>query len=341
LWTEPIVQLVKEHYIGVSVDARREISRQDPVGEVVRKTQCVTGTAAGQLSVITPSGKLIGHVPYTVPNEQLRIKVLQKYLAAFQAMPEEDRKPKQPLVGAPDPKRPLARPPEGTLIVATYNRRFMREPDGTLRYTEEKDYTEGEGKRECLRFREASKDFMWIPQAEWQAMIPANPHPGQEVPVPTSFTLRLFRYHLDPHRGLGEGLTYSRVATVDSGQLKLTVEDVTPSEVRLRLEGYAELVANHLLDIGKPGPTRPIRYEPAILGFITVDRAKKQITRFDMLALGDAENAPRGVLLGPYVLAVAFELVDKPTEADLVWPRGARDDLQRYLYPDSPPGASR
>lgn len=130
MWTQPIVQLIKEHYIGVSVDARREISRQDVVGEMVRKTKCVTVTANGQLSVITPSGKLIGHVPYTVPREQVRLNVLKKYMATFQAMPEEDGKPKQSFAGTPDPKRPLPRPPEGTLIVTTYNRRLMREPSG-------------------------------------------------------------------------------------------------------------------------------------------------------------------------------------------------------------------
>ena|SRR5690606_35975120 len=74
-----------------------------------------------------------------------------------------------------------------------------------------------------------------------------------------------------------------------------------------------------------------IAYRPSLLGYLTYDPERRSVTRFDLLAFGIAENAPRGVITGTYYLGVVYELVTRPTVSQLVWPRGARDGLAKYL----------
>lgn len=309
----------------VSVDARREWARKDAIGAMVRKTQCVTITASGKTSVITADGKKLGDVLWI--NERLRMNSLKKILAAWEALPEEERKPGRKVdYGTPDPSRPLVRPPEGTLILAGQFRRFMRNPDGTLRYTEQADYNPGEGQQGWQRLREPAQDMMWIPEREWRALIPESPQKGQSMPAPASFVARLARYQLDPERGLGESVKFLNVQP-KVAEVVITVEEVTEKELHLRLTGQFDLA------ITEPGSKREVAYAPAILGYVTYDRQARRITRFDLLAFGEANNSPRGLITGKYWLGIVYELVEKPTPTQLVWPRGARDDLNAYLAP--------
>ena len=170
-----------------------------------------------------------------------------------------------------------------------------------------------------------SQDMMWIPENEWKTFVPENPQKGQTFAAPVSFATRLFKYHLDPERGLGEGVTFGN-AKADAGKLTILVEEVTPEMVRLRMEGTAKL--------GQGGPDgKQTSYEPAFLGYLTYDVSAKAIIKFEMAALGDVTNTPRGVRPGAHPLGIAFELVRQPTVAERVIPCGGRDDVQRYLQP--------
>src|SRR5262249_10364561 len=155
------------------------------------------------------------------------------------------------------------------------------------------------------------------------ALIPENPQKGQSFPAPLPFATRLFRYHLDPERGLGEGVTFGG-AKADAGKITIIVEEVTPETVRLRLEGSAKLVQER-------ADGKQTIYEPALVGSLTYDSRAKAITKFGMIALGEVTNTPRGVRPGAHPLGIAFELVRQPTVAERVVPRGGRDDVQRYL----------
>ena len=141
-------------------------------------------------------------------------------------------------------------------------------------------------------------------------------------PAPETFTLRVFRYHLDPERGLGEGITF-RAADAKSGQLAFVVENVSPDTIRLRLEGFARLSQGR--------GEKSTSYSPSLLGYLVYDRGAKKITRFEMIALGSVMNTPRGVRPGSHPLGIAFEMVQKPTAPERVVPRGGRDNVQRYL----------
>ena len=88
--------------------------------------------------------------------------------------------------------------------------------------------------------------------------------------------------------------------------LNLTVEDVSPTKIQLRLEGSARFAQD--------APKEPVRYHAAlrplhhedpyafarcdaqVVGYLTYDLGKDAFTRFDVVALGEYV----GALLNPY-----------------------------------------
>jgi hypothetical protein len=82
-------------------------------------------------------------------------------------------------------------------------------------------------------------------------------------------------------------------------------------------------------------------YAPRLLGYIAYDPAKKAVTRFEIVALGEIRGRPvDSNLFGerlndPNLLGIAFALVSDPKPADLVPPKGLRAgngyDPKRYL----------
>ena len=171
-------------------------------------------------------------------------------------------------------------------------------------------------------------------------MMPANPVPRQRVEVPASLCERIFRFHLDPSRGLSENNNFMHV-TAAAGKLQLTVEEVTKSEVRLRLDGSANLHNPRigLLTYQSPGIKEhsrnlrvPLDYDPRLLGYLAYHPAKKVVTRLDIVALGDVRGRPNGEnLVGERLgeanpLGIAFELVTDPKPADYL-PRAVRDEV--------------
>lgn len=323
--------MLKAKFVCVAVDARKESGQyKDADGDFIRSTDCVTKTASGSVCVVTASGKRLTNV--SGPGQGM-IKFLQSGLKAWDALPETERKPggvTVAKVGPMDPKRAALALPPGCLVLRVFNRHLGWEDDGSLRYALLKDFMPKTSQTSADRYAEAHNDFMWIPEKEWQALVPAEPKKGAEYKVPASFALRLFRFHLDPSRGFSESAHFSN-AKPNTGELKLTVQDLTPTKLVLRLEGSAKLK--------EAGREEPSVYEPAILGYLEYDRAKKTFTRFDMVALGTASGLPRdanGVITprkGPYPLGIAFELVTNPTAAEHLHPRGARDNPAAYLEP--------
>jgi hypothetical protein len=323
------VNLLKEKFVCVALDARRESGEyKDAEGEFIRATDCVTKTASGSVCVVTAGGKRLTNVGG--PGEGM-IRFLQGGLKAWAELPEADRKAGVPDRAAPpDPKRSALSMPPGTMVVRVFNRHLGRDEKGELRYALPEDFIPKTSKGQAERFAEAHNDFMWVPEAEWKALVPAEPRKGEAHPLPPTFTLRLFRYHLDPCRGFSEGAAFTR-SKATAGRLELKVLDVSAERLSMRLEGNAGL--------REDGRDEPSVYEPAILGFLDFDRSKGCFTRFDLLALGTASGLPRdanGVVTprkGAYPLGIAFELVAAPTAAEKLHPRGARDNPGAYLDP--------
>jgi hypothetical protein len=326
-----VVKLLKEKFVCVALDARKERGEyKDADGDFVRATGCVTVTASGSVAVVTAGGKALG--PYAGPGQGME-KWLQAKFKDWEALPEAERKPGAvtvPRSNTVDPRRAALALPPGAMIVRVFNRHLGWDKDKSLRSVVAEDYLPAASKADIERYGMAQNDFMWVPEKEWRALVPAEPRKGEMVEVPTSFALRLFRYHLDPCRGFSEGAAFLR-ARADAGRLTLTVQETTESKLSLRLEGEVKLQ--------QPGREGVAFYEPAILGLLDYDRSKKCFTRFDLLALGTASGLPtdaNGVVTprkGPYPLGIAFELVRDATPAEHLHPRGARDNPAAYLEP--------
>ena len=359
MWTEDVVRLVKEKFIPLAVDGRIVNFCNDSETEFLSKpTICVANAASGGAFVVSASGVRLKRAEL-VTIKGVFARSLEQGLKAFAELPAAERDPGKVQIGdrGPiDPKRLVAvRPPEGTLIVRVYNRQLGKTDQGELRHTIPDDYLPRLRDKAVTTspdptalFRQPANDFMWITKAEWQAMLPAEPKKGQEVKVPTTLSERIFRFHLDPGRGLTESDAFSHV-NASAGKLTLVVEDATATEVRLRLEGYAKLhnPRRHLLTYQSPGTQYsksqiPLDYEPVLLGYVAFDAAKKTMTRFDIVALGEVRGRPvDSNLFGerlndPNLLGISYQLVTTPTPADYVSPRGLRSgsgnyDLHRYL----------
>jgi hypothetical protein len=306
----------------------------------------------GRVDIVTAGGKLVARGELQVGNPKTHLLSLERALKAWAALPESERKPgaiQVPERGPLDPRRHAADgPPAGTLIVRVYNRQLERTPRGGYRHTVPEDYIPALRDPKVVGTDQATplwtqpaNDFLWITQAEAQAVMPADPVPGQRVEVPTSLCERIFRFHLDPSRGLSENNNFAHV-TAAAGSLHLTVEKVSKSEVRLRLDGFANLhnPRSALLTYQSPGVkehTRnhrvPLDYDPRLLGYLTYHPAKKVFTRLDVVALGDVRGRPNGEnivaerLGEANPLGIAFELVTDPRPADYVPPRAARDEV--------------
>jgi hypothetical protein len=325
------VQLLKEKFVCVALDARKERGEyKDADGDFVRATNCVTVTASGSVCVVTASAKALG--PYSGPGTGMDVWLREK-LAAWNALDEAERKPggvAVPKAESIDPKRAALALPPGALIVRVFNRHLSWNDDRSLRYIVAEDYLPGTSPASAERYAMAQNDFMWVPEAEWKALVPDEPRKDARQAVPTAFALRLFRYHLDPSRGFTESACFTG-SDPGAGEATLTVEDVTADRILLRLEGQANLTQS--------GRDEPGLYRPALHGYLEYARREGKFTRFDILALGTAQGLPcdaNGKVsfrTGPYPVGVAFELVVNPTPAERLHPRGARDNPAAYLEP--------
>jgi hypothetical protein len=375
-----VVALIKDKFVAVALDGRIANTRTARDGTVTKifddsETNFLRDhkvrlaqSAQGSVDTITASGRHLEY-PELHPAKGVFKASLERALKVWEALPAPERAPgavQVPDRGPIDPKRIVAvAPPPGALIVRVHNRQLGREASGELRYTVPEDYIAalrdpklgfvGDARGAVDYYRQPSDDMMWITQSEWQALMPANPRKGQPVPIPATLRERIFKYHLDPARGLGEGNTFTGQESKREGQLKLTVDDVGTGEVRLRLEGYAKLhdplralegyqseSARKFsqFNVGSPFG-HGITFQARLLGYLVYDPAKMAFTRFDVVALGDLRGRPTGEnvcgerLGAENPLAIAFELVTDPKPADYLRPKalgnGEWFDLPRYL----------
>jgi hypothetical protein len=235
-------------------------------------------------------------------------------------------------------------PPPGGLVLKLYYRTLTRADDTELRHARKQDFVlnysmakepnsrisvgEVEGLISRKAFYEAQPDFMWLTEAEWKSLLPEHPTPGAATEVPAAVRERLFRYHLVPTMAYGEAIGWPK-KDIREGKLSLTVEEVSKDNVRLRLEGFALLgpdfeATRRILKEKR----RASGYEPRLLGYLEYHPAKKTITRFDIVALGDTYGMLQEGLLffyrpRPQPLGVAFGMVGTNVPANRVFPRAA------------------
>ena len=238
-------------------------------------------------------------------------ETLELGLKRWKALPASERTPgavEVPALGKVDANYSRT-PPAGGLILRSYTRILDREKGQFVRGT--CDSPGGD---------RPARDHVWITKPERQALIPAAPREGQKVPMPPALVRRLARFHLlDNTRGEPATWGADEVRKVD---LEWTVKAVTADEVTMELTGSALLSSDADPKKAKRG------YDVALRGLLRYDRAKKNITRLDLVAVGDHwghTTYTAGERPGRTPLGVAFELVAGTDAADRVPPQAARE----------------
>ena len=318
------MQLIQDHFIAAAVPTW-VVRSKGPEGEFLRAAGINWITSTGYISGVSASGKGLGNA--TSP---------AKMLAVFHNLPEAERKPGA--VRVPDLKpeeKTLPSPPPGGLILKVHGRLLSRDGNNPLRYAAIKDFPLVPPDNPSLvsqaaRFTEASPDFVWLTQEEWRALVPANLKKGDKVPVPAAISQRLCRFHLVPRRLAGEGAGWGRKA-VRAVEITLTTTEITPSLVRLRLEGSAHIGTD--FDPAKattPNGGLAMGYQADLAGWLEYDASRKAFTRFDVIALGDVwgtwpdANGKSQVIERPgrNPMAFTFELADSASSHNRFPPGG-------------------
>jgi hypothetical protein len=317
-----IIRLAREEYIPVAGDDWYQRRRQDAEGRFFRHVadqgprKGRGGSTRQGVYCLTADGTLLAYKNHQDP--KVMRQVLRQALEKWRRLPEARRKPaavKVADLAAADTRYARTPPPDG-LIVNVYTRILDRKADGFTRGTS--SFPGGD---------RAAHDHLWLTAQDWKALVPAQPRRGDTIPVAEAVARRICRFHLiDNTRGEPP---FWRPEHVRSGKLTLTVEEVTETGVRLRLDGAALLATD-------ADPARADRgYDVRLLGYVHYDARQKRIDRLDVVALGDHWGEGRytgGARPGRKPLGIAFELAQGKSAADQVPPQAARE-IRAYLGP--------
>jgi hypothetical protein len=282
LWTDATIKLVKENFIAAAVPTW-VCRTKGPEGEFLRGAGIhkIWITSSGYMTCVSASGKLLGRM------------ASPQVLAAFQKLPEAERRPGA--VQVPDLKpeeRVIPSPPEGGLVLRVHARFLTRDDRGELRYAKGADFPLMADKPQTIRqwqlFLHPNTEYMWLTREEWQSLVPANPVKGEKRSVDPAIGERMARFHLYARRSMtSEGFGLSRKA-VKEARLTLVTEDVSPTRIRMALEGFIH-TGTDFDRAQATTPNGPLRFgfEAPIHGILEYDRTKKAFTRFDIVAVGD------------------------------------------------------
>ncbi len=318
---DAIIRMASEDFIAVAADDWYQRRRQDDVGKFWMsvaqqgRPRNDDGTRQG-IYCFTADGKLLAY-KNAGQNPAVMRDTLKEGLAAFKRLPTEQRQPGAITVGDAsevDPRYARTPPKEG-LIVQVYTRILDRDASG--------QYCKG-----TCNVRggdQAARDHLWLTEAEWKSLVPADPKPNDQFPLPDAIGERMARFHLiDNTRG--EPPMWQR-QEVRSQRITLTITEVTEAAVHLKLEGTV-LLASHA------NPEQANRgFDARLLGYITYDRSTRAITRFSLVSVGDHWGRgpfTRNARPGRSPLGQVFELVRGDAPEDRIPPQAARQ-IDSYL----------
>jgi hypothetical protein len=170
------------------------------------------------------------------------------------------------------------------------------------------------------------RDSLWLTEAEWKSLVPADPKKGVVHVVPKAIQDRVFRFYLNNRFQTGpDGGAAWRREDIRAGKLELTVEAVSDDALRLVLRGSALIASDADVAQSQCG------CDAALFGELNYDRRKQRFTRFDVAAVADCwsfkhpgwtgQFAYLNDRVGRIVVGMAFELAPADTAFASVPPR--------------------
>jgi hypothetical protein len=256
-------------------------------------------------------------------------KNLKEALEAFHKLPEADRKPPIEDRGPHNPRLQYAdvAPPPGTLFVNVYCRVLERDGKGGFRRARKVDLTEFGGKAGGNSmpgdFSEPQRECLWLTEPEWQALMPDRPRAGDRVALPEAVRQRILLFYVF-NWFVNSGGGYWAPRHLHDAALELTVQEVTPQAVKMRLGGH--VLYKGQAPVGKSlggqlfypvpresgqklPPTYRLNWDVRIEGVLEYDPGRKRFTRWGAVALGDYQG-PWGLSYKeiPVPVGIAFEL---------------------------------
>jgi hypothetical protein len=226
---------------------------------------------------MTSSGHLLAG---SIKDKSGLARGLQEVLDSYAKLPEEERRPKR----VDSEEKPQLPPPPGGLVLTIYDRPLGRIEKGRYRLPEGDDLggpltTGPAGQRSSL----------WLKAEECQSLVPTNPVKGQTHNVPTKLAKRICLFGLWPNTLWVVEQSW-QADSFREGGLNLTVAEVSPQTIRMRIHGSVLLSAQGILKrypTGKKVKDLENRYEARLEGVLVYDRTQNRIVRWDMVALGD------------------------------------------------------
>jgi hypothetical protein len=262
---------------------------------------------------LTPGGKFLGSTPV-------------QGLAAWRALPEEERKPGAvtiPASGRIDEKKVQPSPPAGGLILRLFYRHLGRDESGKLGLATQEDFPFGRGRVNL----DAQPNYLWLTETESESLLPREPVVGRQAQIADSIADRICLKYLHPVLSFCACSGWSKDQR--RGQdLRLIVEEVSADNVRMRLEGFADLGAP--FQPAKADDLKgPFGYEPRLSGYLCYNPRTSRISRFEFVALGDTYGYPNtddaawkpSWRAGRQPLGVAFEMISGATASERIPPR--------------------
>jgi hypothetical protein len=347
-----MVKTIKENFITVGVDADMLNVVNDDDGKFVKDAGLHLGGSSGGVRFVTASGKLLGkgHLHGVTKSG------IEEALRDWNMLPKSERQPGAVKLGKQGPsdlKHGTAEPLPNGMILKVHGRYLAHGDKGELHKTTllgdfpniKQPATSFPGHFEF--YTEANPDFMWLTEAEWKSLVPANVKKGDSFALPGALIDRMCWYHLLPN-ALGSRIGNLWPETGPKGkkgirakEVTLTVAAVSPTAIQMTLDGFVHL--GNAFDPVAAAWTDPkdcikgVGYEACLRGRLTYDKAKGAFTCFDMVALGDmyGDASVTNWLYRPgrHPVGFSFELVDGSSPNDRLPPRGymTKKDLEYYL----------
>jgi hypothetical protein len=264
------------------------------------------------LVVATAGGKTLGK-----EGLKLREKDLQGVLEEYSRLPKEQRVPPlEDSSSAQAPKRAVPQPPANGLIVRGYCT-YLRQ-DEKKQFVHAGQYYYKENPDRWLA--ETQSDLLWLTEAEWKSLIPANPKPGDRAEVSPLIQKRFYcTIGIDYMEGSVNSLALRK------GTMTLTVRDADEQSIVFRLDGYAHLGKE--MDDKSRADKNSRGCELRVFGEVRYNRKKQAIERFDVVGVGRAwgnkmDYIRREIRLDeyPWTYGIACELVTGDSPQDRIPP---------------------